>query len=137
MFLMIIGFSFAFMIMHYGHVNLAATSSGSNKTDVSAFEAPWRNIVKTFAMSMGEFGTMELYESYNNDRYSRTIAMIILVLLMMFGTIAMVNLFITVILSDNDGLQKRVFRLNLVNMAEYAILVEDVALKRWLRYLEH
>ena len=77
-------------------------------------------------MSMGEFGAMTLYDSFDNDKYSRSIAMIILVLLMMFGNIAMVNLFITVIVSDLEKLKSRVFRQNIVNMAQYAILVEDV-----------
>ena len=132
---MIIGFSFAFMIMRYGQDSGSTVSIvAANQTDVSSFEAPWKNIVKTMAMSMGEFDTSALYKSFQKDKYSRSIAMIILVLLMMFGTIAMVNLFITVIMSDSDRLQQRVFRLNLVNMAEYAILVEEVAPIRFLRY---
>ena len=116
--------------MNYGHGaddNVETQMLSINQTDTSSiFEAPWKNIVKTFAMSMGEFGSMELYDSFKKDKYSRAIAMIILVLLMMFGTIAMVNLFITVIVSDLEKLKIRVFRQNIVNMAQYAILVEDV-----------
>ena len=135
MFLMVIGFSFGFMIMNYGHgvdeTEILSTNQTdaafTNNTDTSSiFEAPWKNIVKTLAMSMGEFNSMDLYDSFKKDKYSRAIAMMILVLLMMFGTIAMINLFITVIVSDLEKLKIRVFRQNIVNMAQYAILVEDI-----------
>ena len=130
MFLMIAGFSIGLMIMNYGNAPVNGFATG-NKTlnqndDSSVFEAPWKNAVKTLAMSMGEFNSMPLYDSFDkDDKYSRSIAMIILVLLMMFGNIAMVNLFITVILSDIEELKLRVFRQSIVNMAQYSILIED------------
>lgn len=133
MFLMIAGFSFGFMIMKYGNnhkecnpCNQNMASNSNQDEDGTVFEAPWKNFVLTLAMSMGEFNSKVLYESFDSDTYSRSIAMMILVLLMMFGNIAMVNLFITVIMSDLEELKKRVSCQNIINMAQYAIIVEDV-----------
>ena len=50
--------------------------------------------------------------------------MLLLTLLILFGTITMVNLFIAVIISDISKMRDDVYIQNLINMAQYSILVE-------------
>ena len=57
--------------------------------------------------------------------------MILLVLLILFGTITMVNLFIAVIISDISQLHEDVYTQNLINMAQCSILVEEL-LPSWI-----
>lgn len=52
--------------------------------------------------------------------------MLLLVLLILFGTITMVNLFIPVVISDIIQLREDVFTQNLINMAQCSILVEEL-----------
>ena len=51
--------------------------------------------------------------------------MIILVSLILFGTITMINLFIAVIITDLNDLQRETFTQNLINMAQAAITAES------------
>ena len=67
----------------------------------------------TLTMALGEYNFIDIYNSYRNDRISRGFAMILLVLLILFGTIAMVNLFIAVIISDISQLREDVYTQNL------------------------
>merc|ERR1712062_420879 len=61
-----------------------------------------------------------------DDSTSRGFAMVLLVLLILFGTITMVNLFIAVIISDISQLREDVYTQNLINMAQCSILVEEL-----------
>jgi len=100
MFLMIMGFAFAQMVVNYGH-------------DEESFENPIKSFMMTLTMALGEYNFIDIYNSYRNDRISRGFAMILLVLLILFGTIAMVNLFIAVIISDISQLREDVYTQNL------------------------
>ena len=111
--LMIAGHAFAFMIVNYGHIK-------------DSFESPWKSFVMTLTMALGEFNFGDLYNSFEQDKTSRTFAMVILVSLIIFGTITMINLFIAVTISDLRDLKEEVFTQNLTNMAQCSILVEDM-----------
>jgi len=113
MFLMIIGFAFAFMIVHYGH-------------DQESFENPIKSSMMTLTMALGEFNFEDMYNTFKEDTTSRGFAMVMLVLLILFGTITMVNLFVAVIISDITQLREDVYTQNLINMAQCSILVEEL-----------
>ena len=133
MFLMIMGFAFAQMVVNYGH-------------DEESFENPIKSFMMTLTMALGEYNFIDIYNSYRNDRISRGFAMILLVLLILFGTIAMVNLFIAVIISDISQLREDVYTQNLgilyrifisdkvfsAYMAQHSILVERLFSKTML-----
>ena len=113
MFLMIIGFAFAFMVVNYGH-------------DQETFESPIKSSIMTLTMALGEFNFDDFYNTFKEDSTSRGFAMVLLVLLILFGTITMVNLFIAVIISDITQLREDVYTQNLINMAQCSILVEEL-----------
>ena len=113
MFLMIAGHAFGFMVLNYGH-------------DQDSFESPWKSLVMTLTMALGEYQFEDVYIAFGEDRTSRSFAMILLILLILFGTITMINLFIAVIISDLDNLKNDVFTQNLINMAQCSMLVEDL-----------
>jgi len=80
----------------------------------------------TLTMTLGEFNFGDLYEAFGADVVSRGFAMFLLLLLIVLGTITMVNLFVVVIISDLSKLQQEVFHQSLVNMATASILVESL-----------
>ena len=75
----------------------------------------------------------DLYNSFGDDKTSRTFAMFVLVSLILFGTITMINLFTAVIISDLNNLEKDVFVQNLSNMAQCAILAEAMLPNKLLK----
>merc|ERR1711953_1505396 len=111
--LMICGFAFAFMVVNFG-------------LEGDIFQSPWKSIMTTLTMTLGEFNFGDLYEAFVADVVSRGFAMFLLLLLIVLGTITMVNLFVVVIISDLSKLQQEVFRQSLVNMATASILVESL-----------
>jgi len=111
--LMIIGVAFAFMVVNYGH-------------DQDSFENPIKSSIMTLTMALGEFNFEDFYNTFKDDTTSRGFAMFLLVLLILFGTITMVNLFIAVILSDINQLREDVYTQHLINMAQCSILVEEL-----------
>jgi len=113
MFLMIVGFAFAFMVVNYGHSQ-------------DSFENPIKSSMMTLTMALGEFNFEDMYNAFEKDSTSRGFAMVLLALLILFGTITMVNLFIAVIISDIGQLREDVYTQNLINMAQCSILVEEL-----------
>ena len=109
--MMIFGFAFAFMVINFG-------------VEREPFENPLKSSMMTLTMVLGEFNFGDIYDSFNEDSISRGFAMGVLLLLIILGTITMVNLFIFVIISDLDKLREDVFTQSLVNMATYSILME-------------
>merc|ERR1712106_721809 len=77
-------------------------------------------------MALGEYNFEDMYNTFREDSISRGFAMVLLVLLILFGTITMVNLFIAVIISDISQLHADVYTQNLINMAQCSILVEEL-----------
>ena len=113
MIIMIIGFAFAFMFVNYRH-------------DQESFQNPIKRLMMTFTMALGEFELVDIYNAFGEDSISRGFAMVLLVLLILFGTITMVNLFIAVIISDITQLHADVYTRNLINMVHCSILVEEL-----------
>ena len=113
MILMIIGFAFAFMVVNYRH-------------EQESFQNPIKSLMMTFTMALGEFEFVDMYNDFGEDSISRGFAMVLLVILILFGTITMVNLFIAVIISDITQLHADVYTQNLINMAHCSILVEEL-----------
>ena len=111
MLLMLIGFAFAFHIVHY-------------QVDNEKFESPFKSFMVTLTMALGEFNLDDLYNNFKQDGTSRAFAMILLIFLILLVSITMVNLFVAVIISDIEKMKKEVYIQKLVNMAQYAILVE-------------
>lgn len=125
MIIMITGHAMAFLVVGYGHGN------EENKNDMISFDDPFKAIVQTLTMALGEFNLDNLYSSLSGDRTSRIFALILLALLITLGTITLVNLFIAVTMSDMERLKRDVHTQKLVNMASFVILLED-SLPRWL-----
>ena len=123
MIFMITGHAFAFMVINFG----------PNK---QSFESPWKSLMMTLTMALGEFQFEDLYNSFKEDTTSRLFAMLTLSLLILTGTITMVNLFIAVIISDVKTLKNDVFNQNLVNMAQCSILVENLLPDYFLRNMK-
>ena len=133
MFCMIFGYSMTFMILAWKN------DSQPN------FDSPYRGFVKALAMTLGEYDFDDYYESFKpnvdgltrgTDEYedkiysakvNRTCAIGLMVVLIMFGSLAMLNLFIAVIISDFEKLDKESEEQRLVNMAQYLTLVEKLA----------
>ena len=130
--LMITGFAFAFMVVSFG-------------LDGDVFQHPLKSGMTTLTMMLGEFNFGDLYQAFGRDWVSRGFAMFLLLVMIILGTITMVNLFVVVIISDLSDLQTevcfttneirkiitmminliyQVFNQNLVNMATASILVE-------------
>ena len=68
-------------------------------------------------MAVGEFNVEDLCNTFKEDTVSSGFAMALLILLILFGTITMVNLFIALIISDIQKLRTDVFVQSLVDMA--------------------
>ena len=133
---MVVGFALAFMILGWKNKNAAT------------FDDPLRGLVKALTMTIGEFDFDDLYGSFEvnttgipsaqNDiemsaKTNRFFALTILVVLIMFGSIALLNLFVAVIISDFEKLHYECEKQNLVNMAQYSVNVEKIMPKFLLR----
>jgi len=105
--------AFAFMVVNYGH-------------DQETFENPIKSSIMTLTMALGEFNFEDFYNTFKEDSTSRGFAMVLLVLLILFGTITMVNLFIAVTISDISQLREDVYTQNLINMAQCSIMAEEL-----------
>ena len=117
--LMICGFAFAFMVVNFG-------------LEGDIFQNPSKSVMTTLTMTLGEFNFGDLYQAFGSDVVSRGFAMFLLFLLIVLGTITMVNLFVVVIISDLSKLQQEVFHQSLVNMATASILLESLMPTRLL-----
>ena len=121
LFMIVGGFSCSFIVITYG-------------TGTLGFNAPLKSFVLTLTMAMGEFQSGDLYNNFHkkedeDEKISRTFAMILLVALILAGTITMVNLFITVIITDKDRLRQSVFEENLFYMAQCSEIIKDFAVR--------
>jgi len=132
MIIMIIGHAMAFMIITYGHTQSEEkpvhTDSKEEEEDdegLITFDDPFKAIVKTLTMTLGEFNLDDLLNPFKGDKTSQVFALILLVSLIILGTITLVNLFIAVTTSDMDKLRKDVHTQMLVNMASFVILLEQ------------
>ena len=56
MLFMVAGYAFAFMVVQYGH-------------DTQSFTSPFKSIVKTLIMTLGEYDFDALYEGFMDDNY--------------------------------------------------------------------
>ena len=112
---MIFGFACAFMVVNFGNQD-------GNRKDI--FQNPFKSSMMTLTMALGEYNFEDMYDNFGSDSISRGFAMFLLLLLIILGSITMVNLFVAVIISDLDRLREDVFSQNLVHMAQCAILVE-------------
>ena len=94
--LMITGFAFAFMVVSFG-------------LDGDVFQHPLKSGMTTLTMMLGEFNFGDLYQAFGRDWVSRGFAMFLLLVMIILGTITMVNLFVVVIISDLSDLQTEVY----------------------------
>merc|ERR1712183_582090 len=113
MFCMVVGHAFAFMVVNFGH-------------NMKSFDSPFKSVVQTLTMALGEFNFQDMYNAFAEDVISRNFAMILLILLILFGTVTMVNLFIASIMSDLEKLTREVYTQSLVFTAHCSMLVEEL-----------
>jgi len=113
MFCMVVGHAFAFMVVNFGH-------------NMKSFDSPFKSVVQTLTMALGEFNFEDMYNAFAEDVISRNFAMILLILLILFGTVTMVNLFIASIMSDLVKLNSEVYTQSLVFTAHCSMLVEEL-----------
>ena len=126
MFILVGGFSCSLEIVSHG--NLQGFHA----------ESPFKNFVLTLTMAMGEFNARDLYQDFmgtngtngTNEgehwKIGRTFAFGLLVLLVLAGTITMVNLFVAVIIKDTNTLEGEVFKEKLFYMAEASISIRNL-----------
>ena len=118
LFMIVGGFSCSFIVISYG-------------TGRGGFDAPLKSFALTLTMAMGEFNSDDLYgdfTKYEDEKVSRTFAMILLIALILAGTITMVNLFITVIITSKEENIKEVLEENLFYMAQRSEMIQYSAL---------
>ena len=119
MFIFVGGFSCSLEIVTYG-------------TEGFQLTAPFKNFVLTLTMAMGEFNARDLYGEFMGQdeeehwKIGRTVAMVLLLLLVLAGTITMVNLFVAVIIKDTQTLEEEVFKEKLFYMAEASTMIRNL-----------
>jgi len=122
--ILIAAFSFAFHVIHF-----------NNEIDES-FDTPFRSFLKVFVMTLGEFEFDDLWtNSHPEGRsdYSRHVTMLLLVLLIVFGTVTMVNLIIAIIITDIQWLQSASKDQVLLHQAHHAVTIHALlTLFRWV-----
>merc|ERR1719411_836441 len=123
--ILIAAFSFAFFIIHF-----------NNETE--SFDDIFRSFLKVFVMTLGEFEFDDLWTNSHpedgSSDYSRHVTMLLLVLLIVFGTVTMVNLIIAIIITDIQWLQSASKDQVLLHQAHHAVtihaLITDI---QWLQ----
>ena len=121
--MMVIGFAFGFTVIKYGQGN-------------DNFQNPMKSGMVTLTMVLGEFNFSDIYDEFNtNERISRGFIMFLLLLLIIFGTITMINLFVAAIIKDMEQLKREAYGKNLINMAENSIVMEKLLPNMFLRKL--
>ena len=114
-------------------MDIASSKMSSSIRSLAQEFVCYKQTISRNLMTLGEFNFEDLYDAYKgDDRTSRNFAMILLVLLILFGTITMVNLFIAAIMSDLETLKRDVVTQSLVFTAQCSILVEKVLPKCFL-----
>jgi len=121
--ILIAAFSFAFFIIHF-----------NNETE--SFDDIFRSFLKVFVMTLGEFEFDDLWTNSHPEGstgYSRHVTMLLLVLLIVFGTVTMVNLIIAIIITDIQWLQSVSKDQVLLHQAHHAVTIHAlVTLFRWV-----
>ena len=96
-FILVCAFAFAFFIIHF-----------NNETE--SFDSFSRSVIKVFVMVLGEFEFDDLWtnsaSSSGGTGLSQTVTMLLLVLLIIFGSVTMVNLIVAIIITDIAWLHK-------------------------------
>ena len=116
---LVMAFAFGFFIIHH------------NK-ESDQFENPWKAMLKTTTMVLGEFEFNDLYEAHVDDPYSLTFTMILLVGLAIMGSLVLVNLIVALIVSDIGELRKMAHLQELINKAQHIVHIESI-----LNYVFH
>jgi len=121
--ILIAAFSFAFFIIHF-----------NNETE--SFDDIFRSFLKVFVMTLGEFEFDDLWTNSHpegSSGYSRHFTMLLLVLLIVFGTVTMVNLIIAIIITDIQWLQSVSKDQVLLHQAHHAVTIHALlTLFRWV-----
>merc|ERR1719411_282079 len=122
--ILIAAFAFAFFIIHF-----------NNETE--SFDDIFRSFLKVFVMTLGEFEFDELWTNSHpedgSDGYSRHFTMLLLVLLIVFGTVTMVNLIIAIIITDIQWLQSVSRDQVLLHQAHHVVTIHALlTLFRWV-----
>jgi len=121
--ILIAAFSFAFFIIHF-----------NNETE--SFDDIFRSFLKVFVMTLGEFEFDDLWANSHpegSSGYSRHFTMLLLVLLIVFGTVTMVNLIIAIIITDIQWLQSVSKDQVLLHQAHHAVTIHAlITLFRWV-----
>jgi len=112
--ILIIGFTGAFFIINFGQE--------SEQFDLGN---PFKAFVKVFVMVLGEFEFDDLYEASSSDTGSFVFTMILLILLITFGSIIMINLIVAIIISDIGWLQDISKDQALLNQAQHAVQINS------------
>lgn len=112
--ILVIGFTGAFFIINFGQE--------SEHFDLGN---PFKAFVKVFVMVLGEFEFDDLYEASSSDTVSFVFTMILLILLITFGSIIMINLIVAIIISDIGWLQNVAKDQALLNQAQHAVQINS------------
>jgi len=118
-FLLMTAFSLSFWIILEGHIK-------KKKDDLNFSSGLWVNMVATVTMSFGEFNTNDFYDEIDEKHEMiRIFAMLFLAGLVIFSTIAMVNLLVAAIISDYQKMKEEGKIETLYFIAEYIVEEEE------------
>jgi len=112
-FILICAFTFGFFIIHFNH-------------ETESFDELGKSFIKVLVMILGEFEFDDLWTmsgGAGTTNQSRLFTMVLLVLLIMFGSVTMVNLIIAIIITDVEWLKKESRNQILLNQAQHAVRV--------------
>ncbi|CAG9819853.1 unnamed protein product [Phaedon cochleariae] len=117
---LLIGFTLSFSILFHNH-------------NLGQFSDPWRSLVKTTVMMMGEFEYGDLYlESAESSSLLPATSRVVFFLFIILTSIVLMNLMVGVAVSDIQELQRRGSAKKLEKQAEFLCQLEKVISSRQL-----
>lgn len=119
--LMVVGFSMAFLTVNASHYQ--GERMANNYTFV---QMEWKNLMHSITMSLGEWEFNDFYDKSFNESDGGVIATLLFFVLLLFGSITMVNIFIGVIIGDEETMKASVLRSRLLYMVDQIIVAENL-----------
>lgn len=114
---MVLGYSFAFMVLHYCLENI--------KDEERIFKDVGESFMRTLTLSLGEYEFGNTSNTFSENVIRRGFLMLLLITLIIFGSLTIYNLFVAVVITDVTELRDSVFRQNMLNIGQLSFLVEE------------
>jgi hypothetical protein len=112
---LVIGFTLAFSIQ-FCHIN--------------EFRQPWKALVKTVSMMIGEFNYAEIFQKEDQKESSLLAARVAFLLFVILASIVLMNMMIGLAVDDIQILKKEGHMRRLQKRAEFLVQIENIASNR-------